>query len=140
MRSLDPDQNETYKFLGIEPGEKIDKEKVFERITTEIGKRLKTLTELELYDKNLIRAINCRVIPVAAYTMNVIRFSKAELNEFDMIVKRELRNKKMLGRLSSDERLYMNRKLGGRELISFRDVYKKTKVRVATYMAKSSSV
>ena len=140
MRSLDPDQNETYKFLGIEQGKKIDKEKAFERVTTEMEKRLKSLTELELYDKNLIRAINCRVIPVAAYTMNVIRFSKAELNEFDMIVKRELRNKNMLGRLSSDERLYMSRKLGGRGLISFRDVYKKTKVRVATYMAKSPSV
>eukprot|EP00112_Aurelia_sp_Birch-Aquarium-sp1_P009614 Seg2098.1 transcript_id=Seg2098.1/GoldUCD/mRNA.D3Y31 product="hypothetical protein" protein_id=Seg2098.1/GoldUCD/D3Y31 len=57
-----------------------------------------------------------------------------------MIVKRELRNKQMLGMLSSDERLYMNRKEGGRGLISFRDVYKMTKVRVATYMAKSSNV
>ena len=103
-------------------------------------KRLKSLTELELYDKNLIRAIKCGVIPVAAYTMNVIRFSKAELNEFDMILKRELRNKIMLGMLSSDERLYMSRKLGGRGLISFRDVYEKTKVRVVTYMAKSPSV
>ena len=121
MRSLDPNQNETYKFLGIEQGEKTDKEKVFERVTTEMEKRLKSLTELELYENNLIRAINCKVIPVAAYTMNVIRFSKAELNEFDMIVKRELRNKKILGRLSNDERLYMNRKLGGRGQISFRD-------------------
>ena len=45
----------------------------------------------------------------------------------------------MLGRQSSDERLYLKREEGGRGLKSLRDVYKETKLRVACYMAMSQS-
>ena len=50
--------------------------------------RLKKLLQLELYDVNLIQAINCKVIPVAAYPMNVCRFSMDEVNELDDCEKR----------------------------------------------------
>ena len=68
-------------------------------------KRMESITHLELYDKNLIRAVNCRVIPVAGYAMNICRFSKDDLVECDMVVKRKLRGEKMHGRQASDERL-----------------------------------
>lgn len=42
-------------------------------------------------DRNLISAINIKVIPVAGYSVNVYKFSKGELNKLDQIVKRELR-------------------------------------------------
>ena len=99
----------------------------------------KKLLQLELYDGNLIRAINCKVIPVPAYPNNVCQFPMNEVNELDMIVKRQLRKFNMLGRQSSDERLYLSRGSGGRGLISLRDVYLATKVRVACYMDKSIS-
>ena len=41
--------------------------------------RLRTLLNAELYDKNLIRAINNKVMPVAAYVMNVCNFQKESL-------------------------------------------------------------
>ncbi len=94
---------------------------------------------LELYDKNLVRAVNCRVIPVAGYAMNICRFSKAELEELDMIVKRKLMEKKMHGRQASDERLYLPGCKGGRGIKSMRDPYKEKKVRVACDMTMSSS-
>ena len=102
-------------------------------------KRGKMLTELELYDRNMIKAINCRVIPVAGYPMNVCKFSKEDLRELDMILKKELRLKNMLGRQSSDERLYMKRQVGGRGLKSLKEVCQETKVRIATYMSMSES-
>lgn len=139
MKTLDPEKNEHYKFLGIEQAEKNKKEKVLERVVLEMEKRVKMLTELELYDRNMIRAINCRVIPVAGYPMNVCKFSKADLRELDMTLKKELRLKNMLGRQSSDERLYMKRQVGGRGLKSLREVYQETKVRIATYMSMSES-
>ena len=49
------------------------------------------LVNTELNDTNHISAINVKAIPVAAYSMNVCKFSKGELNELDQIVKRELR-------------------------------------------------
>ena len=50
-----------------------------------------------------------------------------------MLVKDILRKRGMLGRQASDERLYLKRQDGGRGLKSLRQVYKETKVRVATY-------
>ena len=59
--------------------------------------RLRTLLNAEFYDKNLIRAINNKVMPVAAYVMNVCNLSKGELEELDQMIKRELRSNNMLG-------------------------------------------
>ena len=42
-----------------------------ERVKGEEAKRVKLLASTELSDVNLIRAINAKVIPVAAYPMNV---------------------------------------------------------------------
>ena len=45
----------------------------------------------------------------------------------------------MLGRQSSDERLYLKRDVGGRGLKSLRDDFVETRLRVACYMIKSSN-
>ena len=87
----------------------------------------------------MIKAINTKVIPVAAYPTNVCKFTKPELNELDLVVKRELRKCNTLGRQSSDERLYLKRDVGGRGLKSLRDVFVETRLRVAWYMVKSSN-
>eukprot|EP00112_Aurelia_sp_Birch-Aquarium-sp1_P026416 Seg9358.2 transcript_id=Seg9358.2/GoldUCD/mRNA.D3Y31 product="hypothetical protein" protein_id=Seg9358.2/GoldUCD/D3Y31 len=107
MQTVDPDQEEIYKFLGVEQTNGIKTKKVYQRVKEEVKKRLKLPTKSELNDENLIQAINSKVIPVAAYPMNVCQMTKGELNELDQIVKRELRMKKMLGRQASDERLYL---------------------------------
>lgn len=65
-------------------------------------KRVKKLTESELFDKNMRKAINSRVIPVAGYSKNKCKFSKDDLRELNMVLK-ELRRKNMLARQSSDE-------------------------------------
>ena len=45
----------------------------------------------------------------------------------------------MLGKQASDEQLYLKREKDGRGLKSLRDTYKETRLRVACYMAKSTS-
>ena len=102
-------------------------------------KRLKLLMKSELNDENLIQVINSKVIPVAAYPVNVCKMTKGELNELDQIVKRELRKSNMLGKQASDKRLYPKRDQGGRGLKSMRDVYAETRTRVACYMCKSNN-
>ena len=139
MKALDPDQDEMYKFLGVEQADGIKTKKVYEKVKEEVTKRLKLLMKSELNDENLIQAINSKVIPVAAYPMNVCKMTKGELNELDQIVKRELRKNNMLGRQASDERLYLKRDQGGRGLKSMRDVYAETRTRVACYMCKSNN-
>ncbi len=42
MKALDPEQNEVYKFLGCEQGDKIDVKRVMQRVKEEIGKKIGT--------------------------------------------------------------------------------------------------
>ena len=82
------------------------------RVKREMVKRMESLTHLELYE--LVRVVNCRVIPVAGYAMNICRFNKGDLVELDMAVKKKLREEKLHGRQASDERLYLLRGKDGR--------------------------
>ena len=94
------------------------------------------ITRTELNDKNLVKAINTKVTPVAAYPMNVCKF---EFTELDQVIKRDLRKNNMLGRQASDERLYMKRKDGGRGLKSLKEVYEEARLRVGCYMFVSNN-
>ena len=88
MKTMDPDENETYKFLGIEQANGIWTKTVFKRVKEEVLKRMKIITNTELNDANLIKAINMKVIPVAAHAMNICKFSIGELKELDQIIKK----------------------------------------------------
>ena len=103
MKTMNPDENEIYKFLGIKQVDGIKTKAVYERVKEEVTKRVNMLTKTELNYANLIKAINMKVIPVATYAMNVCKFTVAELKELDQIIKKELRVKNMLGRQASDE-------------------------------------
>ena len=102
--------------MGVEQAEGIKVKEMLVRVKAEMQSRLRTLLNAELYEKNLTRAIKNKVIPVAAYVMNVCTFSKGKLEELDQMIKRQLRNNNMLVRQSSEERLYLKRKDGGRGL------------------------
>ena len=67
MKTMNPDENEIYKFLGIEQTDGIKTKAVYKRMKDEVTKRVKMLTKTELNDANLIKAINMKVIPVATY-------------------------------------------------------------------------
>ena len=138
MKSLDPTEGDVYKFLGLDQNEGIERNEVYRKIENTMIERLSKIVDLELNDKNMMNAINSRVIPVATYPMNVITFTKTELTEFNMLIKRILRNKNMHGRQGSNERLYLCREEGGRGLIDLEEAYQKTKIRIACYMSLSS--
>ena len=93
------------------------------------------LTNTELNDVNLVHAVNAKVIPVAAYSINICKVTDEELKELDQAIKRELRSKNMLGKQSSNERLYLIREDGERGIKSLRDICKETRLRVTCYIA-----
>ena len=66
---------------------------------------MRSLTESELYDKNLVKAMNTRVIPLGGYVMNVRRFHKNNLLEMDMVIKRELKRNLIHAKQSNDGKL-----------------------------------
>ena len=91
MKAPDPEKNDVYKFLGCEQSDDIDVKTVLERIKKEIKKSTENLVKLHLNDKNLMKAIKCRVIPIAGCIMNVCVTRKGELDELDKMVKDILR-------------------------------------------------
>ena len=49
----------------------------------QMGQRKRKLAREGLYEKNLVKAINCGVIPVAAYMVNRCNFRGKELDQPD---------------------------------------------------------
>ena len=84
MGASDPNKNKIYKFLVCEQADKIDGKRVVERAKKEIRKRLDYIKGLNLNGQNLIKAINCQVIPVAVYVMNVCNLGNGDLDEIDI--------------------------------------------------------
>ena len=71
MKTMDPVENEVYKFLRIEQGDGIRTKMVFERVKEKVSKRVKMIANTELNDANPIKAINMKIIPVAVCAMNI---------------------------------------------------------------------
>ena len=138
MKVLDLKKNDVYKVHRCEQSDNIDAKKVLERVKKEKKKRTEHLFKLHLNYMNLMKAINCRVILVTGYIVNVCVIRKGELEEPDKMVKDILRERKFHGRQACNERLYMRREEGGRGLMSFKDVYAGTKARVGCYIAAST--
>ena len=77
-----------YKFLRCEEAERLDMKKVMERHKIQMEQRTRKLIGERLHDKNLVKAINCRAIPVAGYMMNVCNFTGKELHQPDKRIKK----------------------------------------------------
>ena len=54
---------------------------VYTRVKGETSTIMNIITRTELNDKHLVKAINMKVIPIAAYLMNVCKFTVSELTE-----------------------------------------------------------
>ena len=104
-----------------------------------MGKRIKALTSTELFEINLIKAINTKVVPVAKYVMNVCVFNQKKIDDLDKLIKKALRDKEMHGRQASDERLYLKVENRERELKRMKNAQEETKVRIACYVAYQNS-
>ena len=70
---------------------------MIERVKEEVSKKVKMITNTELNDAELIKPINMKVIPVAAYAMIICRFSVEELKKLDQTIKTGLRGNNILG-------------------------------------------
>ena len=134
MKTFEPESGDYYKFLGLEQANGIDRYYIYEKVKEKVEERMENIVEYELNDRNLMNAINTRVVPVITYGMNVIKYTSKEITSLEMIIKRCLRENRMHAPQSSDERLYLPRKEGGRGLKCIKDAYEETKIRIICYL------
>ena len=91
MKAAGPRQelNEVYKPQGCEQAEKIVVNcATRKRVKDKIRRRQDHLVAQQLNDQNIMKAINCKVVPVAGYVCNL---GEGELDELGKIVKGVLR-------------------------------------------------
>ena len=132
---LDPEDNEYYKFLGIEEGDGQLDEKAKERVIEECFKRVESLRRTELYERNMIKALNTMCMSGVTYVMNIVHFSRPELEHLDVRMRKTLKEMNWMDYKSSEERLYMTVESGGRGLLSFEYIYNIVKIRISNYLS-----
>ena len=132
---LDPESAEYYKFLGIEEGDGQLDEKAKERVIEECFKRVESLRNTELYERNTIKALNTMCMSAVTYVMNIVNFSRPELERLDVRMRKTLKDMNWMDDKSSEERLYMNVESGGRGLLSFEYIYNMAKIRISNYLS-----
>ena len=77
------DQEETYKYLGIDEGDGLQHAKMKKKIRKECYRRVRAILHTELNAKNKLEAIDTLAIPVASYSFNVINWCLEEIRRMD---------------------------------------------------------
>ena len=75
----DLDQDETYKYLGMEEGEGIQHHKMKVKIRKEYKRRINLVLKSEMNARNKIAAINTLAVPVILYSHGVIDWKLDEI-------------------------------------------------------------
>ena len=64
MKTMDHDENEICKFLGVEQADGIKMKEVYDNVKEEISRRMSIITRKQFNDNNLIKTINTKVMRV----------------------------------------------------------------------------
>jgi hypothetical protein len=104
----------TTPFMGIEEADGQVDEVVKERVLTKGFTVASKFMALQLFERNLMKSLNTKVMAMVRYCMMICHFGKKELKDQDVRMRRLLLEKKLRTENESVERLYLPRKLGGR--------------------------
>lgn len=117
------EEEETYKYLGIEETVQFNTALNKEKITKEYIKRLRKIWQSELNGFNKIIATNMFAVPVVTYSYGILNWTKANLQSLDIRTRKMLNMNNSLNRRGDVDRLYVTRKEGGRGLRNLEDEY-----------------
>jgi len=77
------DQENTYKYLGVDEGDGIQHAKMKEKVRKEYYRRVRMVLKMELNAVNRFEAINTLAIPVVTYSCNIIDWKKSKIKRLD---------------------------------------------------------
>ena len=105
-----------------------------EKVINGMKKKLRVILATELNSRNVITAINEVVAPTVSYTFGVLNWNETEIDGIDKAVRKLPNMNKMFEIRSNVDRLYVSRRQGGRGLISVREAFNATNIRLAHYI------
>ena len=114
---------ENYTYLGQDEEVGFNSQLNKDKVTKEYFTRVKKIWKSELYAKNKVTAHNTFAVPVMTPTFGIIDWTKAELEQIDIKTRKMLSLSGSFHTNSDVDRLYAERKSGGRGLNSVVDQY-----------------
>ena len=121
-------QEDSYKYLGMNEAEGIQHATTKEKIRKEYYRRVRLILKSELNAVNRIAAIISLAIPVITYSMNIINWQINDIKKLDTKTRKFLTMYGMHHPKADVDRLYLPRNEGGRGLIQIELTYKITMV------------
>jgi hypothetical protein len=131
------DEDSDYRYLGVLECETIRNEKVKTLVKEEYKRRLRSMLKSKLNGGNLVKAINTYAASIMRYTAGIVKWNKEELEVIDRMTRKQLTLYGALHPKSDVDRLYVDRKDGGRGLFSVEDLVRHEERQLNHYMKNS---
>jgi predicted GNAT family acetyltransferase len=128
------EQGKTYRYLGIEESEGIQRQQMKDRLKQEYNRRVRMVLKSELDARNKITAIGALAVPILRYSFGIINWRLEEIKQIDRKTRKMLTMYKMHHPKADIDRLYVKRKEGGRGLAQVAVVYKREIINIAEYL------
>ena len=135
----DLDQEDTYKYLGIDEGDEIQHAKMKEKIRKGCYRRVRAILHTELNAKNKLEAINILAIPAVTYSFNVFNWNLEEIRRMDRKIRKLLTLNRMHHPKADVNIMYVPRKERGRAMINLEMCFKTTIIGLNTYLLSSDN-
>ena len=133
-------ENNGYKYLGFLEGCDIEHKKMKELVTDEYLRRVKSVARSKLYSRNLFNAVNSWAVSVVRYSAGILNWKENELKAIDVKTRKILTMNGIFHKKGNVDRLYINRKAGGRGLISVENCVRMEEKNLRNYLKGDASV
>ena len=111
-----------------------------ETVKKEFIQRTKTVWKSLLSAKNKVRAYNSVCVGLLTYCFGLIKWTKSELENLDKDVRKIMTMNKGFSKHFDVDRLFLQRKNGGRGLVCIKDFYDRICVSTVGYIMKATTV
>ena len=129
-----------YTYLGILLWDEIKEHKMKIKVTVGYKKRLRLILKSKLNGKNNIQAINTWALALLRYGTGIINWKVDELEKMDRTTRKTLTMYGVLHQKIDIDRLYLNRRHGGRGLISIEMCVRLEENNLGLYVCRSNEM
>ena len=133
----DLEQEELYKYLGVNENDGIQHSQMKEKIRKECYRRVRAILKTEFNSASRIEAINTLAIPVVAYSFNIINRTISDIKKIDVKIRKLMTCNRMHHPKADVDRLYIPRKEEGRGMIQLELSLKTTTIGLQKYLETS---
>ena len=111
------EQDEVYKYLGVDKSNGIQHAAVKEKMRKECCRRVRAILKTEVNSANRIEAINILAIPVVTYSFNIINWTIPEIRRLDTKIRKLLSCNRTHHLKPDIDRFYIPRNKGRKGMI-----------------------